>query len=277
MTIDRLAAPAAALASLALLGGCVIPSSWRHSSPDPAPQPGSSPAPVAASAEAPAQIEVGFIVESALRARRPRRGQPDLLLELGNGATAIDGDRLQIQVRTSRDAYLYLAFCSQHASDPRYAGLVVFPDRGAIRVTAFETTVAPNPAAEIVLDNQPGQESLYLIFSRIELSRADTELADAIAAARQGNQTTDCGAALKTTPARSTAAGKPLRVWNGKPTSPKRRSARNSELRPRDDDPVVEIQRGGDIVWKHGEPVGLDADPDGIVVLRFGLNHVAAQ
>ncbi|HEX3483366.1 MAG TPA: hypothetical protein VHT91_50490 [Kofleriaceae bacterium] len=46
---------------------------------------------------------------------------------------------------------------------------------------------------------------------------------------------------------------------------------------PAEEDPVVEIQRGGDIVWNDGAPTGVEADPDGIVILRFALNHVAAR
>src|SRR4051812_772002 len=63
---------------------------------------------------------LGFVLESALRARRVHNGRPVMSLELSNGDSVIDGDRLQVSIRTSQDAYLYLAFCSQHAKDPRY-------------------------------------------------------------------------------------------------------------------------------------------------------------
>ncbi|HEX3765895.1 MAG TPA: hypothetical protein VHW23_44665 [Kofleriaceae bacterium] len=265
---------AAGLAPVALLAGCAMLASSRHPSPEVSPPSEARPAPP------PAVPALGFVLESALRARRPYRGQPDLLLELGNGATVVDGDRLQIAARTSRDAYLYLAFCSQHATDPRFAGLKVFPDHGALRVRAHETTIAPDPAAEIVLDDQPGRETLYLIFSQVELSRADSDLADAIAAARRGSQAADCATPFRAAPGRARDP-RPTRVWSGKPPAAGKRPAPGStratpKTSPPEQDPVVEIQRGGDIVWNDGAPVGVEADPDGIVVLRFALNHVAA-
>ena len=105
----------------------------------------------------------------------------------------MDGDRLQLSVQTSKDGYLYLAFCSQHAKDPRYQGLSVFPRQGGIPMVANQPTLAPDKNAEIVLDSNPGQETLYLILSRNELSHADNSLADVLATAREGRATSDCG------------------------------------------------------------------------------------
>jgi hypothetical protein len=261
----------AGLATLALLGGCAVLASWRH------PSPGVDRPSEARAAAPPVSPALGFVLESTLRVRRLHRGQRDLLLELGNGATVIDRDRLKIATRTSSDAYLYVAFCSQHASDPRLAGLKVFPDHGAIRVRANETTIAPDRAAEIVLDDQPGKETLYLIFSRVELSRADSELADAIAAARRGSQSVDCGQPFARPPSPAHDS-RPVRVWSGKPgkgPAPGKAPGQPTAAAP-EDDPVIEIQRGGDIVWNDGAPVGVDADSDGIVILRFALNHAAA-
>jgi hypothetical protein len=222
----------------------------------------------------------GFVLESTLRARRIRNGRPTMFLELGNGATVVDGDRLQVSIRTSQDAYLYLAFCSQNARDPQYPGLKVFPEQGAIRAKAYEATIVPDRAAEIVLDNKPGQEALYLLLSRTELSSADAGLAQVLAAARQGNQSADCGAVI----AGSRKEGKPSAVWSGKLRSREGRRASTAAAagapRPAhaaaEPDPIVEIQRGGDIVWNNGLSMGLDADPDGIVILRYALTHVAA-
>lgn len=264
----------AGLSALAL-GGCAALTPWRHPSPD------SNPSSEVRPTAPPATPTLGFVLESVLHARRPRGREPTLLLELGNGATVIRGDRLQVTTRTSRDAYLYLAFCSQHASDPRFAGLKVFPGQGAIRLRAYEPAIAPDPAAEIVLDDQVGQEALYLIFSRIELSRVDSELADAVAAARRGSQASDCGQPFHTAPPGPTRARSPVRVWSGKPRATGQRPAPvdahgKSRAAAPEEEPVVEIQRGGDIVWNDGAPSGLDPDPDGIVILRFALNHVAA-
>jgi hypothetical protein len=38
----------------------------------------------------------------------------------------------------------------------------------------------------------------------------------------------------------------------------------------------LEIPRGGDVVWNSGLEMGVEADPDGIVILRYGLTHIAA-
>lgn len=242
------------------------------------------PAPSGPLPERDGRAPLGFVLESTLRARRIRNGRPTMFLDLSNGATVIDGDRLQVSIRTSQDVYLYLAFCSQNAKDPRYSGLKVFPEQGAIRATAYETTIVPDRAAEIVLDNKPGQETLYLILSRLELSSADSGLAQVLAAARQGNQSADCGTPFRAAVAGLRKEGKPNAVWSGKlraregrrgstdaaPGAPKRATTGAEQ------DPVVEIQRGGDIVWNDGLSMGLDADPDGIVILRYGLTHVAA-
>jgi hypothetical protein len=264
-----------------LLGGCTTLWSWRHASPEES-RPATHVEPT--TQDVPSGHlggeALGFVLESGLRARRLHKGKPDMVIQLGSGATVIDGDRLQLWTRTSRDAYLYLAFCSGHANDSRYPGLKVFPDDGALRVRAYETTIAPDRAAEIVLDDQPGQESLYLIFSRIELSRADSALAQVIAAARQGNQSSDCGTPFRAAITGSHGQTKPPKAWSGKPraASPPGRSRKAKPMDPQtEDDPVIEIQRGGDIIWNNSIPPGVEADPNGIVVLRFNLNHVAAQ
>jgi len=98
-----------------------------------------------------------FVRETRLRARRIQHGQPITLDEIRSGDIVLDGDRLQLSVRTSKDGYLYLAFCSQQARDPRYRGLSVFPDKGGgIPMVANQPTLAPARDGEIVLDHQPG-------------------------------------------------------------------------------------------------------------------------
>jgi hypothetical protein len=202
-----------------------------------------------------------FVLETRLRARRTQHGQPITLDEIRSGDIVLDGDRLQLSVRTSKDGYLYLAFCSQQARDPRYRGLSVFPDKGSgIPMVANQPTLAPARDAEIVLDNQPGQEALYLILSRNELSRADAGLADVLAAARRGRAATDCGA-----PFQAAVAGS----RRGNPGRPALHT--NPDLGK----PVVEIQRGGYVEFGGGQS-GVEADPDGIVVLRYELKHISA-
>jgi hypothetical protein len=236
---------------------------------------------------------LGFVLESALRARRIVDGRPTMVLELGNGATVIDGDRLQIHVRTSQDAHVYLAFCSQNAGNSKYPGLKVFPEAGAIYARAHETTVVPHRQAEVVLDDKPGQETMYLILSRVEISSSDSSLAQVIAAARQGSQSADCGTPFQAAVAGARAESKPTGVWSGKLRSvesgraapevgsgvrkPRRggKEKGSQEKASEEVEPVVEIQRGGDIVWNNGVSMGVAPDPDGIVVLRYRLTHVA--
>ena len=226
----------------------------------------------------------GFVLESTLRARRIRSGQPPMFLELGNGDMVVDGDRLQVVLRTSQEAYLYLAFCSQKAKDPQFPGLQVFPKRGAIYARAYETKVVPDRVAEIVLDDQPGRETLYLILSRTELSNSDSGLAQVLAAARHGSQSADCGPAFQTAVVGSGQQHKPKEARSGNlsghrssASSPTATASRTLTARDVEPVPVVEIQRGGDIVWNDGVSMGLEADPDGVVVLRYGLIHVTAR
>jgi hypothetical protein len=109
-------------------------------------------------------------LESRLRLRRTRNGQPITIDDVRSGAIVMEGDRLQLSIRTSRDAYLYLAFCSQRARNLQYRGLDVFPEDGGIPLIANQLTLAPARDAEIELDDQLGQEALYIILSRDELS-----------------------------------------------------------------------------------------------------------
>ncbi|HET7499649.1 MAG TPA: hypothetical protein VFK02_01555 [Kofleriaceae bacterium] len=213
------------------------------------------------------RTQLGFVLEASLRARRMVKDRQPLLFEVGNGATVLDGDGLQLYVRTSKDAYVYLAFCSRHAADPRVPGLKVFPDTGALLAHGYETAILPDRAAEIVLDDTPGPEALYVVLSQSELSTADTELAQLIVSARRGHERSDC-----TQPLAVHKDGRPSQQAPRKVPAP---GPRQAPPKRHEAEPVVEIQRGGDIVWKHGT-LGVEADPDGIVVLRYGLNHLEA-
>lgn len=233
-----------------------------------------------AAAEAPsaewpvAGSDAPFVLESSLRVHRTQHGHLITLYDVRSGDTVLDDDRLQVTVRTSRDAYLYLAFCSQQALIPRYHGLRVFPDRGWIRVVANQPTLAPardGKIGEIVLDDQPGQEALYVILSRNELSRADAGLADVLAAARRGRQTADCGTPFQAAVAGPHKEDPEHRGWNGGPPVP--HGGEGDAPDPDLGKPVVHIQRGGYVEFG-GIQSGVEADPDGIVILRYELKHV---
>ncbi|MEO7736493.1 MAG: hypothetical protein ABIY55_36375 [Kofleriaceae bacterium] len=124
--------------------------------------------------------------------------------------------------------------------------------------------------------------------SRAELSRADAELAQVIAAARQGRQAVDCAPLARAPAARPASSRKPEPARRGErlsrdgravrlpATLTPARAAASSAAASADREPVVEIQRGGDVVGNHGVAIGLDADPSGIVILRYRLTHVAS-
>jgi hypothetical protein len=220
-----------------------------------------------------ARADAPFVLEARLRVRRTQHGQSITLDEIRSGDVVQDGDRLQLSVRTSTDGYLYLAFCSQQAADPRYRGLSVFPDQGGgIPMIANQLTLAPARDGEIVLDRQPGPEALYLILSRHELLRADAGLAEVLAAARRGRETTDCGAPFQAAVAGPRKRATARRGWNGGPRDA--RAARQA-AKPDLGKPVVEIQRGAYVEFG-GVLSGVEADPDGIVVLRYELQHISA-
>lgn len=241
-----------------------------------------SPSDTSSTSSSGAAPDTSFVIEARLRARRIQNGRSITFDDVHSGDSVIDGDRLQLSVRASKDAYLYLAFCSQHVKDPRYHGLTVFPENGGIRMVADKTVMVPARTAEIILDDKPGKETLYLILSRAELAYTDSGLADVIAAARQGRETADCEGPLRGATAGLYNSNKPRRSWSrgrrgsvdSKPlpaagrAKPPARSANTGADRP-----VVEIERGGDIISKEEAQSGVEPDLDGIVILRYELQH----
>lgn len=260
---------------------------------DVAPMPASTEPERPPRASSDAARDAPFVLDARLRGRRVQHGRSVTIDDVRTGDTVIDGDQLQLSVRTSRDGYLYLAFCSQHAKDPRYHGLAIFPETGTIRLIAHEITIAPGAAAAIAVDHKPGRETLYVIMSRSELPSADGDLSDAIAAARRG-QRSDCGASFRQAVAGSHRKHPPheVRFDGGSPPSEPasgstggvhRRPAAPSGAAPVVDilrtpgKPDAEIERGVKIESYEGSGSGVDADPDGIIVLRYELEHVAAS
>jgi len=220
----------------------------------------------------PAPRNATFVLETRLRVARVVAGQSIILDNLGTGATVQDGDRLQLSVRTSASGFLYLAFCSGHAADPKYPGLTVFPPQGGLPLTPNVTTVVPGARGAIVLDRQVGQETLYLVLSRTELSQADSVLANAIGAARPGTQSAECGPPLKAALIGANKRNKVAKVWRGLQGAPAHTLTSNDEP-----EPLVEIHRGGEIVWNGGLQIGVAADSDGIVIQRYSLIHRATK
>ena len=237
----------------------------------------------------PESERLGF--DHALQLRRSKNG---VALDLHDGDTVKNDDRIRASVLTSEDAYLYLAFCSHRR-------LEVYPPRG-IRTRAGVTLFAPN----LVLDKVPGPEVLYVIVSRTEVAIADPQLAEAIAATTPGGTPVDCGAPLDARLTRPTSHGgaaeapmpAPTKILRGKtvarkPLPPPRIAntpgpgasapaspSRDPGLPPPPPDPDFE-RNPGNIVWYSAEGAAslgplIQADPDGIAVVRYGFTHVAS-
>lgn len=222
----------------------------------------------------PSAPHVPFVVDVGLRARRIRHGHSIVLDP--NGALMKD-DRLQFSVQTSQPGYLYIAFCS-HRNDPKYQhlgelGLSVFPKDHGIVMTAYVPTIAPDPKAEIVLDDSPESETLYLILSRSELSQADPALADALSDSQAIEQTARCGDKLRHALSRPSSPAPRGVAATVQPTPEIPKPPTVGRVEP---PKVGRVERGVEIVFNDGAQTGIDADANGVVVKRFDLKHVPA-
>lgn len=224
---------------------------------------------------------------------------------LSDGDTVMSQDRIQVFARTTEDAHLYLAYCSE---DRR---LTVFPTHGSIFTPAGKTAVAPGEQAALVLDDHGGSEALYVILSRAELSSADPRLADAIDAAQPRTPPADCGPRFEAAVTSSTVESSPAPAMRGNAHGAIRRPAQASRDRPPrigrdavpdagsspglprtrqatdgsiaaarndgdDERPPVTIERSM-YVDQHGlAEVTTHADANGIAILRYRFNHIAA-
>jgi len=153
-----------------------------------------------------------------------RHSQNDAPHELHDGETVMSGDRLRAAVRTSEDAHVYLAFCSHHE-------LAVIPSQSGTLARAGEPTAVPPGHGDVVLDNEPGPEVLYVIVSRNEIAMADPRLASALTATRPGDAPTDCGASMDAKLAKPTKESKP-HAASGKETTTLRGTLVRKQPRP---------------------------------------------
>jgi hypothetical protein len=128
--------------------------------------------------------QLGF--DHSLQVRRSISGLPH---ELHDGDTVTAGDRIRVSVRTSVDAYLYLAFSTNR-------GITLYPSHTGIRARAGVPLSVPLEGAELVVDDKPGTEVLYVILSTTELSVADPRLAAALVTKQPDDAPQDCGPAL---------------------------------------------------------------------------------
>lgn len=220
--------------------------------------------------EAPAE-RLGF--DHSLQLRESRTAVPH---ELRDGDTVKHGDRIQVHVQTSVDAYLYLAYCSKQ-------GLTLYPRRGGVRAPAGVVTAIPTENDELVVDDEPGTEVLYVVASVANLGVDDLRLAAALTAKQPAGVTQDCGPALDALPApplTATPAARPA------PRQPSPKPLRHMQPVPPDPD---FIRHSGQIMWRLSDdtrspasaprlPSTLPlttADSTGIAVARHLFPHIA--
>lgn len=218
---------------------------------------------------------------------------------LRTGDEVVSGDGIQVAVKPTVAAHVYLAYCDPHHQ------LALFPGDGGLAASAGRITYAPAPDAAIVLDDQPGQEVLYVIASRRPLDVADPQLAGAISRANPGTRVecgepldralatdrtarTDTGAARP--PAPLAEPGTPPDASPSQDPQPRDLSARGApshtahgSLSPPHPaasprvPPPPEVQRGAFLRWGATGAISASGDHHDIVVLRYAFTHVAAR
>lgn len=100
------------------------------------------------------------------------------------------GDKIFIEARVSKDAHLYVLHCTAERTLERY------PDVGSLPFRAHERDDVPARHTWFVLDEQPGNDVIYLLASERALEDADPRLDAAIDRARGGRgPSADCGEA----------------------------------------------------------------------------------
>jgi hypothetical protein len=247
-------------------------------------------------------MEVGsapIILDVALHVRGSRNGV------IPDGAEVASGDHLQVEITTSRDAHLHIAFCNRDQQ------LTVYPETGSILIKANTPTFAPERGRALALDSNAGPEALYVIVS--QLDGKDPRLAAAIATTRPGGGRMECGRQLravlpkkKPSPEHRAPIIKPSEAreplddepaskgWAGATALDRRAPSTPRFMGTARKHPAPSIERGAYVIWRGaggiaagGEADGSsntatdpaangNPDTDGIAILRYGLNHIAA-
>ena len=209
--------------------------------------------------------------------------------DLRDGRIVHSGDRLQITVQPEEDLHVYLGYCSTKGR------LSWFPERGALMARAGVPLVAPAERGAIVLDDQVGRETLYVVVSQRELSQADQELASAIERYKQGSAEPDCATPFDRPPARPPIHKRPARPgraptkaaprattaatttsatnqWSGSPARAQPEETAAAMERP---DPTVGMVRGDSLRSDNLQQLTLSVDASGIAILRTRFQHAA--
>jgi hypothetical protein len=201
--------------------------------------------------------------------------------ELRDGDVVRSGDRIQLTIQTKVDSLVYLAYCSTRG------GLAWFPERGGLMAKANAPLIAPGEHGAIVMDDQIGLETLYVVVTQRELSVADHELANAIEASKAGGGANDCETPFDGQTGRSPVR-KPERIHDKTPaprdssTAASRANIGGAQAGGADltaaterPEPDVGMVRGGYIAWDDLRQVNAKVDPSGIAILRYTFRHVA--
>ena len=222
---------------------------------------------LAASVPAAAQpAPAPFVLEARLDASRTTGTDTLTLADVQDGRTPlISGDRVQITLRTSQTAHVYLAMCAQRPNHNAYHGLTIFPQSGSKVIAADDPTILPSPTIGIILDDQPGTEVIYVVVARSELTTADAQLAKVLDGARQGAQRGECGAQLSPGPAPAAGRRPPAPAPAAPVTRPRATIERGVYL----GEMAPAAPTGGG-----RPPRAIAADASGVVVLRYQLPHV---
>lgn len=216
---------------------------------------------------------------------------------LRSGDEVASGDGIQIAVKPTSDAHVYVAYCDGTRR------LTFFPREGSIAALAGTITYIPSKDGRVTLDDQVGPEVLYVIASRRPLDVADPELVAALSRARP-DTAVECGEPLEPVihgdaqrvteagvseqpevssdpsvlPAAPPAArpampgvASPRLAETPHPVAPPRKRAQS---RP---PPPVTLERGAFVRWGPAGNVAAGGDRENIVVLRYSFRHVARR
>ncbi len=182
---------------------------------------------------------------------------------LADGVTLASGDRIEISARTASDAHVSVFFCDSNRQLTRH------PKPGPLPTLAGQERAILSPDVPLTLDQNVGKEAVYVVASREPLAPDDPKLDAALAGARPGDTTLDCGEQLEraiSAPKAAVAAppkGKPP----PKPSPPKRPPP--SVPKPQ----AAELVRGAYVENRSSGGVLATSNEDGIVVLRYGFEH----
>jgi hypothetical protein len=221
-------------------------------------------------ADAPARARTKLITRSAREtsvSAASDAGKPTLYLEVwptvhartekARGPFVPDislhpGDAIELMVRTSSEAQVYLLHCDARAT------LSIFPDAGGIPFHADQWVTLPASGMPIVLGETPGAEALYVVSTRDPLERSDPKLARHLRGAASASGST-CDDKLEALLAGNVEPPQPSgsTPFTVKPPAHKSRYA----------------LRGIDLSKPTSPVARAFADHDGIVVLRLAYQN----